>query len=173
MWVITTSLSQWILVGFCFLLQIVILGRKLYPNTACCFTTLLSTILRSRPRPVIFGTGERTARHIAFTWRSISDRMPSQECLFWVRRNWMGWSKLLVNLRGAYYSIYMWNDFCLSFLRVSGSALKLGSLGVWRTAGAEQKNHPPGLVHTGGPTKWNHLVWNVVFAAFTVTFESL
>lgn len=105
------------------------------------------TILRSRPRPVIFGTGERTARHIAFpggfTWHSISDRMPSQECLFWVRRNWMGWSKLLVNVRGAYYSIYMWNDFCLSFLRVSGSALKLGSPGVWRTAGAEQKNHPP------------------------------
>lgn len=146
--------------SFCFLLQIVIPGSFNFIQTQPAALRLRSPqySLHLHPGPCSSVADREQPGTACFSrWFHLTFHCrQNPQLLFWVSRHRMGWSNLLVNVRGAYYSIYMWNDFCLSFLRVSGSTLKLGSSGVWRTVGAEQKNRPHGSVHTEGPTKWNH-----------------
>lgn len=118
---------------------------QLLPNTACCFTTALHDALwiSTQARALRYQIENRPV-HCFFRWFHLM--FPSRQdpqLLFWVTRHAMGWSNRLVNVRGAYYSIYVCEmiSVFLSFV-FQVPPWKWVHL-VWRTAGVEQKNHPP------------------------------
>lgn len=147
----TISLSQWILVSFCF--------------------------PASQPRPVPFWYEiENSLVHCFSRWfEFMFHSRQDPQLLFRVSGYLKGRSILLVNVRGSYFSIYMWNDFCLpsfTFLVPPWNwAHPVFEEPVERSKRTPHRRPKP-MVQSTQKDELNEtiLVWNVFFTA-SVTFE--